>query len=489
MEQATVQSATGEGAHAFLARAAQALVAGHYQQARPYSVEATMIFAMCKFFGTRNQDTEPWLMMGVAARLALRMGYHRDPRHLAHLSPFEGEMRRRTFSTLQTFELLLSFQAGLPAIIHEQVCDTEPARNLFDDDFDEFSTAIPPSRPSTDPTPMLYYRYKGEVAHIFRIIARQALSPRPPAYQDVMQLDGELRKTRSEIPPSLVWKPLTSSITDETYSIMHRLNLELLYQKSMMILHRRYLSYDRSNPDYRSSREACVAASTQVLQYQAEVHQAGQPGGQLHNDRWLASSIALHDFLLAGMIFCLELYESHRDSDVRALSEAEAQTQAKKYNVLKTSQEIWQMRQNVSPDAKRAATVLRVMLSKIRGPVAPLEARLPHGDISASHHDDSKDVVPQTMTTEIPLELSMPPGSESFEVLTLPPTDLNPLEVTDFPSQDFLDAVFADSEMLDWVSCRSWLVLGCDAFTDCAIQSVLDQYIHEGKSPAMSFDS
>lgn len=83
------------------------------------------------------------MIMGVAARLAIRMGYHRDPRHLSSISPFEGEMRRRTFFTVQMFDLLLAFQAGLPAIIHEDECDIEPPKNLLDADFDEFLPQFP----------------------------------------------------------------------------------------------------------------------------------------------------------------------------------------------------------------------------------------------------------------------------------------------------------------------------------------------------------
>lgn len=453
----TLQSPKKEPTESFLTRAAQALVAGHYQKARPYSVEATLLYAICRFFQKQVSDTEPWLMMGIAARLALRMGYHRDPSHLVHISPFEGEMRRRTFSTVQTFELLLSFQAGLPAIIHEQVCDTEEPSNLFDDDFDESCTSLPPSRPPTDPTPMLYYCYKGRVAQTFRKIARQALAPRPPLYQDVMQLDSELRHIRSEIPPSLVWKPLSSSITDETHAIMHRLNLELVYQKSVMILHRRYLSYDRSNPDYEYSRKACVSASLEVLQYQVEVDQATQPGGQLHNDQWSASSIALHDFLLAGMLACLDLYESHRENNA-TISETDSQAQRNKYDALQTSQQIWQSSRTMSLDEKRASNVLAVMLSKIARPTGEMD-RTSNGTC-----DSSKDVsLPlahmhiDTGVNGVAIQSSFETETPDFDNLVYSSAQLNLPTSQDLPSQEFLDAVFTDSDMLDWVSYCSYL--------------------------------
>ncbi|OAL21954.1 hypothetical protein AYO22_07551 [Fonsecaea multimorphosa] len=458
-----------EASDLFLTNAGRAMVAGHYQKARPYSVEATLLYAIARFFVQGDSETEPWLLMGVAARLALRMGYHRDPSHLAHISPFEGEMRRRVFSAAQTFELLLSFQAGLPAIIHEEDCDTKPPGNLFDEDFDESSTAIPPSRPLTDPTPMLYYCYKGRLAQAFRKVARQAVSPRVPAYADVLRLDDELLKIRAEIPPSLEWKPLSSSVTDEIHTIMHRLNLELVYQKAMMILHRRYLSHDRVNPAFEYSRNVCVTASLQMLQYQAEFHQATQPGGQLQNGQWTTSNLAHHDFLLAAMVTCLDLYESHRQSNTSAPSALHLDAQRMKYDALKGCHEIWKSRKSVSSDARRASNILGIMLSKIPRPGSQKQKEsngnhVARNDIVQPLSQVSLDCVSTSSTNE------SRPGGEP-----LPPNDPSTLLFDsghsgpqDSASQEFLDVIFSDSDMVDW--------------------GILDQYIQEGSSPMRFFD-
>ena len=151
---------------AFLTRARQALVLGEYQKARPYSVEAVLLYGVCKYRMKEDLDSDAWMTMGIGARLAIKLGYHRNPRHFANISPFEGEMRRRTFFMAEAFDLLLSSTAGLPAIIHEDDCDIGPPSNLFDTDFDEDCEAVPPSRPPTDSTPMLYYCYTGRLAKI-----------------------------------------------------------------------------------------------------------------------------------------------------------------------------------------------------------------------------------------------------------------------------------------------------------------------------------
>jgi hypothetical protein len=67
-----------------------------------------------------DPDTDAWMIMGISTRFIMRIGYHRDPRHLANISPFEGEMRRRIFFVVESLGLLFSLQVGLPPIIEEE---------------------------------------------------------------------------------------------------------------------------------------------------------------------------------------------------------------------------------------------------------------------------------------------------------------------------------------------------------------------------------
>ncbi|RVX72164.1 hypothetical protein B0A52_04762 [Exophiala mesophila] len=355
------------------ATAAQLLIAGHYQKGRPYSVEAMAIYSLCRCISAAPAPSEPWLLMGVCTRLALKMGYHRDPRNLAHISPFEGEMRRRTFYNVRTLDLLLSFQAGLPTILHEEVCDTEIPANLFDEDFDEDCTELPPSRPDSDHTPMSYYRFKGELALRFGFVARCALKTRVPPYDTIMNADAELRTFIATIPPFLAMKPLCLSMSDEPYLIFQRINIELMYRKNLMILHRNYISYERSNPGYEHSRNTALEASLQVLELQADLDNAAKPGGLLHHDEWVPSSVNYHDFLLAAMIACLDLYESHRQGVYVNIDGSARDTQVRTCRALSIAHGIWLSRVNSDKDALRAATMLGVMFTKFPIPSGALE--------------------------------------------------------------------------------------------------------------------
>lgn len=422
----------------FFKRAGQALMTGNYMKTKPYSVESVLLYGMCKYLQKDEHDTDAWMTIGISTRLAMKMGYHRDPRHLANISPFEGEMRRRTFFILEAFDLLLSFQAGLPAMIHEEDCDTEPPGNLFDTDFDEECKALPPSRPPTDSTPMLYYRYKSRLARIFRRVYQHATSLKPSSYEETMKLDAELDRAHKEVPPSLRLKPLALSFTDQPYMILNRLYSNLVYLKSVCVLHRKYLSQNRSDPSFDYSRRACGDAALQILKHQAELSEACQPGGLFYDHRWMLSSLSCHDFLLAAMITSLDLYESHKQS--ASLPPEDLEAQVKKYDALKQSHGIWMSREEISRDARRASSVLAIMLSKVPRPNVTTKAPLRISstmDTPINGHNESED--------------DSSCDTNTFD-LAGQQLSTNNYNIADFSATDPLNTVFSELNDIDWVS-------------------------------------
>ena len=120
-----------------------------------------------------------------------------------------------------------------------------------------------------------------------------------------MVLDMEMRELYNDLPPDFKMKPISQSFMDASSSIMNRCNVQLLYLKGIVVLHRRYLNAEPSSPEHGKSRRACLDAALSILSIQSDLHKASQPGGQLYNDRWMMSSFNAHDFLLAAMVVCL----------------------------------------------------------------------------------------------------------------------------------------------------------------------------------------
>jgi hypothetical protein len=95
--------------------AASAAVLADFASPKRYTIECLILYAA----GLRSNNAlvNVWLMVGLITRLALRMGYHRDPENYPAISVFDGEMRRRCWAAIGMIDVLISFQLGLPSMV------------------------------------------------------------------------------------------------------------------------------------------------------------------------------------------------------------------------------------------------------------------------------------------------------------------------------------------------------------------------------------
>ena len=299
----------------YMRMAARCLISGQYLQAKPLSVESLLMFAHSRNIQKKDSDQTIWSLFSMAVRLAQRRGYHLDAAKVSpKITPFEAEMRRRTWFMIQSSDILFSFQLGMPPMVYGEVCDADHPRNLTDDDFDE-NKPVPVSRPPTDPIPILCWRTKSMLCHVLRRVMRHALVVVTPPYSETMAINRDLEQYYANVPPCMRIRAIReTSFTDEGYTIMHRLILELMYRKSQCILHRRYLTVKKDDARYNGSREICRSAALKMLDLHFEFDQEIRPGGRMYEDRFMVSSLTLHDFLVAAMVTCLDLSES---TDIR----------------------------------------------------------------------------------------------------------------------------------------------------------------------------
>ena len=296
------------------AKGAQCLVAGQYLENKKYAIEALLLHAHTSHVASRECDSVLWAIFGLATRLAQRSGYHRDPSALlrqGRITPFEAEMRRRVWFFVEAFDLLLSFQLGMPPIVHAAECDTLPPGNHPDDDFDEHTTIMPAPRPALDATPTLYYAQKAILCRILRRVIQHALRVDRPSIAEARALHAELSAWRAALPPCMYLDTIRAcSFADEPHTIMHRLLLELMYRKALCVLYRPYLTTGRDDKTLDDCRSVCRTAALRMLNLQFEFDTETRPGGRLYQDRWMLSSLTLHDFKVAAMVLCLDLNES-----------------------------------------------------------------------------------------------------------------------------------------------------------------------------------
>ena len=203
------------------------LVLSDYTKPLNHMIETLILHLHGEF--TRNKDSEIgiWVLVGIIVRLAMRMGYHRDPKPFKNISPFHGEMRRRVWTFIRQSDLLFSFQIGLPSMVRTGDCDASLPSNIHDNDLYEDMVELPPPRPDAETTPVSYMICKARFAFIFGKVVEEVNSVQSCPYEKILEMDRELRDAREAIPVQLKVRPLDQSTLDPTTLIMQRFSVSM----------------------------------------------------------------------------------------------------------------------------------------------------------------------------------------------------------------------------------------------------------------------
>ncbi|KAJ4037649.1 hypothetical protein NW760_010036 [Fusarium oxysporum] len=357
------------------------LILGQYTRGGEYVLETLINYLICESFMSQEDETGLWLVQGIIVQLALSQGYHRDPHNFPSITPFSGEMRRRVWAVIVQLDLRLSSQMALPCVLKSQQYDTAEPRNLLDTDFDENTIDLPPSRPETEVTPVLYSLAKGRIDKMMGLINDIVNDTKEHPYTEIVELDRKLQEAEASLPPIFKWQPLSQSFMAAPEIVMHRVLLQLAIQRLTIWLHRKYLAPPYTQTCYQNSRKACVQAAIKVLEFQQIVLEETQGDGLLYPTRWarwmLLSSRPRAVFLLGVSILCYYVQLTKSRPDV-SLNES---TGSKIHGLLRNAYPLWLHSTTVSREARRAIDYLSLRLGlqeqEIGVPVADSTADTP----------------------------------------------------------------------------------------------------------------
>jgi len=360
-----------EAINIFREKTVQCLVLGNYTEPGPYTVETLLVYYIAEHFRSADTQFGSWLVFGLVIRAAMRLGLHRDASHYPKISVFRGEMQRRLWASIVHLDLQTSLQVGLPRMIKDGMYDTEAPRNLSDDDIHENMKVLPPPRPEHDVIPILYSNIKHRITQTFGTIVDQANSTYPISYDAVMKLDKILHETHQQTPDVLKLRSIEDLAFGSPESRVRKFSIDLTFQKARCVLHRKYfvLSKATATYPYPYSMKACIEASMRILECQIYMDNETKPGKVLHKQRWKASSLVTHDFLLAAMLICLYLGQSiglspekqNRQSGIRLKWTHEDMLQT-----INSSHQIFEELSGSSKEALKAAKALNSMLTKVK---------------------------------------------------------------------------------------------------------------------------
>ncbi len=365
------------GSSALHVASGQCLVLGEYHRPQQYVVEALAMYAQCKSFNSLDPSREAGAILSMAIRLAYEMGYHRDPDSFGSFTAFEAEMRRRSWAICRQFDLMISFQLGLPSNICLENCDTKSPRNLLDSDFDADTQALPASRSDIEPTRLLWFIVKDRLMTTFSKVWKDALSFKEKPEAEIHKLDEEIRQVYRTIPEALRARPPSESLADEPFLVLTRIYVEFIYLKSICALHRRYMA--RGNA---FSTQSCVGAGKRLVTQFIDMYKELAPGGQLYMERWMLTNFTMNDFLLGIMVLCLAVHTHWKGGSQNLFIDATAEGEA--LALLEQAYAICLEKSKVSRDALRVSHAIRLTLNGTKHWNTPNATRFPSMSLAPS---------------------------------------------------------------------------------------------------------
>ncbi|KAF8847325.1 hypothetical protein BDZ45DRAFT_607644 [Acephala macrosclerotiorum] len=359
----------------------QCLVLGNYTDPGPCTLETLYLYFIAAHFRSSDAVFGAWLIFALLIRTAMRLGYHRDASHYPNLSVFRGEMQRRLWASLVHLDLQTSLQVGLPRMIREGMYDTQPPRNLMDEDFGENTTVLPLPRPDHELTTVGCANVKHNITRVLGMIVDQSNWTSPISYEMVMKLDKQLHDVYLRTPAPLRVEGTNDILHGTPIQRIRKVTLDLCFQKARCILHRRFFFPSKTTGEYAYpySMKSCIDASMRILQVHMLVHEETLPGRPLYDHRWRTSSLMSQDFLLAGMLVCLHIghgiAKSPADQGESQLSGIRVRwSQAEMLQALQASCRIWEQLAPSSKEAAKAVRTLRSMLARVAGSEQPSPA-------------------------------------------------------------------------------------------------------------------
>ncbi len=359
----------------FHMKAAQCLFLGKYLEAPQYAVETLLLHLFAENLeGDHNETTNScWALWGLVVRIALRSGYHRDGSYFPSISPFEAELRRRTWTIIVQWDNFLSLQFCLPRMVVQSQSDTAEPRNLLEEDFDNNMLELPPARPASVKTNARFHTDKNRLLAVGGAIADVSGALRPPPIAEVLRLDDLLTETYESVAP--LWQSdaavsATVRYTQRASGSVRSIFLASIYCRSQITLHQRYLVPGKTITQYARSRKTCIEAALTMLQHQWTLYLETQVGGPLCRHGWKFLSLLTQDFLFATALLCAELAQDMGDDasgssgeEYTRQSEEDKETRSRVFHSLSSAYIVWLQSRNY--DSSRAVRTMVAALKEL----------------------------------------------------------------------------------------------------------------------------
>jgi len=193
-----------------------------------------------------------WKEAGALVQDAVSVGLHRETSGMSDITPFNQEMRRRIWATMETFDLQASFDHGLPSLLSALHFDVNPPRNLDDAEFDEDTEELPQSKAPNEYTYSSYQHLSRQSLPLRSELSRVLTGPREELdYDQVIRYTNEINQEIDCLPS---WEIDEGTDTEEhkkpllAYTLLH-----IQLRQYIIPLHQSFLRLRKTNSKYQYS--------------------------------------------------------------------------------------------------------------------------------------------------------------------------------------------------------------------------------------------
>ncbi|OQE16212.1 hypothetical protein PENSTE_c025G02481 [Penicillium steckii] len=333
-----------------------ALISSNYTTPGRYKLEAATIHLGVEYLQSDGLKTDISILMSIVSRLALMMGYHRDPSIYVQLSHFEKEMRRRVWLILSLIDYFVSWQSGLPTVFPVGLSNVAPPETFIREDSDRNTEDFLLSNPDR----MISVNITFALAQVRLMRAANAIIESIDADSmstSTFHLEQQLDTAWAHVPAYLKGSATSRS---DCHTGLQVLTLEMTYHRARCILYRRHLLKERRNPKYKLFRTECVHAAQRVLHCQTELFQGIFSQPQFRHKVWFGISRSICDCLTAAMVISLEIINRTKNNEFIGHGSLEELVET-----LRISHLSWEQCSRPSPETIKAAGILKKMLSLI----------------------------------------------------------------------------------------------------------------------------
>jgi hypothetical protein len=215
-----------------------------------------------------------WTGSGALIQDGIAVGLHREPSHMGgKIDVYNQEMRRRIWCTVQEFDMQASFDHGLPTLVSQLHFDTHAPRNLDDEDFDEDTTELPPTKPPKE------YTFSS-----FQNLTRQSLTLRlelsrlltgPVAHIDYDQVIRYTNDLTQEIDALPSWDMSSDTNNGKKNPLIAYTLLHVQLRQYIIPLHQPFLKLRQQNSKYQYSEIIYYNAARDIVLLHDKLYEQG----------------------------------------------------------------------------------------------------------------------------------------------------------------------------------------------------------------------